>query len=56
MVEGLQQPCFVENVGGGDEDVTSIAPNQIKFSSFLDVESVHLEFGNVTMSDVVNVS
>jgi hypothetical protein len=54
MVEGFQQPCFVENVGRDDEDVASIALNQIKLSSFLDVESVHLEFGNVTMSDVIH--
>jgi hypothetical protein len=42
-------------VGIVDEDDVSIAPNQIKSSSFLDVESVHLEFGNVTLLDV-NVS
>jgi hypothetical protein len=34
MVEGLQQPCLVESVGRGDEDVASIALNQIKSSSF----------------------
>jgi hypothetical protein len=33
----------------------SIAPNQITFSSFSNVENVHLEFGNVTLLDVVDV-
>jgi hypothetical protein len=56
MVQRLQQPCLVESVGGGDEDVVLIAFNQIKSSSFSIVESVHLKFGNVIMSDVVNVS
>jgi hypothetical protein len=56
MVEGLQQTCLVESVGGGDENVASIALNQITSSSFSNVESVHLEFGNVTMSNVVDVS
>jgi hypothetical protein len=27
MAKSLQQPCFVENVGGVDEDVASIVPN-----------------------------
>ncbi len=39
-----------------DENVASIALNQIKISSFLNVKSVHLEFNNVTLLDVVNVS
>ncbi len=39
-----------------DENVTLITPNQVRFSSFLNVESVHLEFNNVTLSNVVNVS
>jgi hypothetical protein len=43
-------------VGGVDEDVASIVPNQTKFSSLSNVQSVHLEFGNVTLSNVVNVS
>jgi hypothetical protein len=34
--------CFVEFVGRVDEDVPSIAPTQMQFSSLLDVESVHL--------------
>jgi hypothetical protein len=28
MVEKLKQPCFVENVGGVDVDVTSTTPTQ----------------------------
>lgn len=56
MIQRLQQPCLVESVGGGDEDVALIALNQIKSSSFSNVESVHLKFGNVTVSDVVDVS
>lgn len=43
-------------MGGVDEDVTSIAPNQIKFSSLSNVESVHLESSNVTLLDVADVS
>ncbi len=43
-------------MGGVDEDVASIVPNQTKFSSLSNVQSVHLEFGNVTLSNVVNVS
>jgi hypothetical protein len=39
-----------------DENVTSTALNKIKSSSLLNVESVHLEFNNVTLSDVVNIS
>ncbi len=34
----------------------SIALNQIIFSSFSNVENVHLEFGNVTLLNVVDVS
>jgi hypothetical protein len=37
-----EECCFVEFVGRVDEDVASIAPTQIQFSSPLDVESVHL--------------
>ncbi len=51
MVEGLQQPCFVENVDGVDENVASTTFTLIWFSSLLDVESVHLEYNN-TLSDV----
>jgi hypothetical protein len=43
-------------MGGVDEDVTSISPSQIKFSSFSNVENVHLEFSNVTLLDVIDVS
>jgi hypothetical protein len=56
MVKGFQQPYFVENVGIVDEDATSTAPNKIKSSSLLDVESVHLEYVNVTLLNVVNAS
>jgi hypothetical protein len=41
MVE-KEKCCFVEIVGRVDEDVPSIAPIQMQFSSLLDVESVHL--------------
>ncbi len=51
-VEKLKQPCLIENVGGVDEDVASIVPNQTKSSSLSNVESVHLE----TLLDDVNVS
>jgi hypothetical protein len=34
----------------------SIALNQIIFSSFSNVENVHLEFGNVTLLNVIDVS
>jgi hypothetical protein len=43
-------------MGGVDEDVTSIAPNQIRSSSLSNVENVHLEPSNVTLSNVVDVS
>jgi hypothetical protein len=56
IAKSLQQPFFVESVGGVDEDVASIVPNQTKFSSLSNIRSVHLEFGNVTLSNVVNVS
>jgi hypothetical protein len=56
MAKSLQQPCFVENVGGVDEDVASIVPNWTKISSIFNVQSVHLEFGNVTLSHATNVS
>jgi hypothetical protein len=59
MAKRFQQPYFVQNVEGLDEDVTYIncpALNQIISSSFSNVENVHLEFGNVTLLDVVDVS
>jgi len=40
MVE-KEECCFVEFVSGVDEDVPSIAPIQMQFSSLLDVENVH---------------
>jgi len=43
-------------VGGVDEDVASTASNQIRFSSLLVVENVHLEFSNVTLLDVADAS
>jgi hypothetical protein len=42
-------------VGSVSEDVTSTTSNQMKSSSLLDVENVHLESGNVTLLDVANV-
>lgn len=56
MVQRVQQPCLVESVGGGDEDVALIALYQIKSSSFSNVENVHLKFGNVIVSNVIDVS
>jgi hypothetical protein len=51
MVE--EEECsFVENVGGIDEDPPSIAFTQMQFPSFLDVENVHLQFGNILDVDV----
>jgi len=38
------------------KNVASTAPDQIRSSSFLNVENVHLEFNSVTLSNVVNVS
>jgi hypothetical protein len=43
-------------VGGVDETVASTTLNQIKSSSLLVVESVHLEFNNVTLLYVVDAS
>ncbi len=43
-------------MGGVDEDVASSALNQIKSLSLLVVESLHLEFNNVTLLDVADVS
>jgi hypothetical protein len=43
-------------VGGVDEDVASIALNQIRSSSLLVVERVHLEFSNVTLLNVTDAS
>lgn len=54
MVE-KEECCFVEVVGGVDEDVASIVLNQTKSSSLSNVENVHLEFGNVTLLDIDNV-
>ncbi len=56
MAKGFQQPYFVENVGIVDENLASTTSNQIKSSSVSNVENVHLEFRNVTLLDVVNVS
>ncbi len=55
MHEKLQQPWFFLNVEGVDEDVASTTPNQIRSSSLLVVENVHLEFSNVTLLNIVNV-
>jgi hypothetical protein len=44
--------CFVESVGGIDEDPPSIAPTQMWFPSFLNVENVHLQFSNILNVDV----
>jgi hypothetical protein len=55
MVEELQQPYSIESVGNVGEDVTSTTLNQIKSSSLLDVENVHLEYINVTLLNVANV-
>jgi hypothetical protein len=55
MVEELQQPYFIENVGNVGEDATSTTLNQIKFSSLLYVENVHLESGNVALLNVANI-
>lgn len=43
-------------MGGVDEDVASTTLNQIRSSSLLVVESVQLEFSNVTLLDVVDAS
>jgi hypothetical protein len=43
-------------VGKVDEDVASTTLSQIKSSSILVVESVHLEFSNVTLLNVADVS
>jgi hypothetical protein len=43
-------------MGGVNEDVTSIALDEIRSSSLSNVESVHLESCNVTLLDVVDVS
>jgi hypothetical protein len=51
MVE-KEECCFVESVGGIDEDPPSIAPTQMQFPSILDVENVHLQFGNILNVDV----
>ncbi len=55
MVEELQQPYFIESVGSVGEDATLTTSNQIKSSSLLDVENVHLESGNATLLNVANV-
>ncbi len=55
MVEELQQPYFIESVGSVGEDATLTTHYQIKSSSLLNVENVHLEFSNVTLLNVVNV-
>jgi hypothetical protein len=51
MAERFQQLCFVEGVGGVDENVASTTLTYIRFSSLLDVENVHLESSN-TLSNV----
>jgi hypothetical protein len=55
MVEELQQPYSIESAGNVGENVTSTTLNQIKSSSLLDVENVHLEYINVTLLNVANV-
>jgi hypothetical protein len=59
MVKKLKQPCFVENVGGVDVDVTSSTLIQFWSSSLSDVENVHLEssnkLSNVDVSQVVAI-
>jgi hypothetical protein len=41
--------CFIENVGGVDENIPSFAPTQM-WSPL--VSNVHLQFGNMTNVDV----
>jgi hypothetical protein len=44
--------CFIENVGGVDEDILSLAPTQMWSPLVSNVENVHVQFGNMTNIDV----
>jgi len=43
---------FIENVGGIDEDIPSLAPTQMRSLLVSNVENVHVQFGNMTKIDV----
>jgi len=49
----VEEKCyFIENVGGVDENIPSLAPTQMWSPLVSNVENVHLQFGNMTNINV----